>query len=594
MSRIVSVWLPRWPILRFLAAQAKQANDPSGAPTPVDPREPFVLAVTGAGGPRIAALNEAAETAGLTLAQPLADARAKAGALQTRAIDTAADDAALRRLGLWATRYTPTVAPWSEAEGADGLFLDIAGAAHLFGGEDKLLADLSRRLADNFGLPARLAVADTPGMAWALARFHPFREDGDPGLYVILPSGQEAKALAPLPVEALRLSVDTCRTLRRLGFKTVGALLDKPRAPFAARFPAELLRRIDQALGRSEEPLVPIVAPPVYHTLRYLLEPIFTQDAIVALARRHMQTLAHVLTRDDTGARALRLALYRVDGGVTTIDIALTLPSRDVAHIVRLIDLKLEALAASDDTGFGFEAVGLAVTHAERMQARQNELVAEGMGHGDNDGEACALLVDTLRQRLGPASVRGFTPVASHLPERAEKLTPIDSVSLGKIEYCSPPARCGACHRAGHFGPDPLASSPSSAARGRIEETGAAYWPEPNETTRPLLLLPRAEPTEVMALIPDGPPRRFRWRGVIYEVAGAQGPERIGTEWWWLESSTHSPASESAAAEERKKTLTRDYYLVEDAGGHRFWLYREGLYERETNAARWFVHGLFA
>ena len=116
---------------------------------------------------------------------------------------------------------------------------------------------------------------------------------------MIVPSGQEAQALAPLAIEALRLSPDICRTLRRLGFKTVGALLDKPRAPFAARFPAELLQRIDQALGRIEEPLKPIVAPPVYHTLRYLLEPIFTQEAIVALARRHMQTLAQVLVRDD-------------------------------------------------------------------------------------------------------------------------------------------------------------------------------------------------------------------------------------------------------------------------------------------------------
>src|SRR6185312_2129141 len=237
------------------------------------------------------------------------------------------------------------------------------------------------------------------------------------------------------PVEALRLSPDTCRTLRRLGFKTVGTLLDKPRAPFAARFPAELLQRIDQALGRIEEPLKPIVAPPVYHMLRYLLGPIFTQDAIVALARRHMQTLAQVLVRDDVGARGLRLSLYRVDGGVETIDIALTLPSRDVAHIVRLIDLKLETLAAAEDAGFGFEAVGLAVTHAERIAARQNELIALshpspasggglGWGHG-SDPEGCALLVDTLRQRLGPHSVRGFAPVASHLPERAEKLMPM-------------------------------------------------------------------------------------------------------------------------------------------------------------------------
>jgi protein ImuB len=530
MSRIVSVWLPRWPILRTLAAQAR---NPSGKL--VDPDQPFVLAVAGPGGPRIAALNEAAEQTGLLPGEPLADARAKASHLQTRAIDAAADEAALRRLALWATRYTPTASPWckgfsGEENGADGFFLDIEGAAHLFGGEEKLLADLSFRLK-KFDLPARLAVADTPGAAWALSRFHPAR-------CLVLPSGQEAEALAPLPVEALRLAPETCRTLRRLGLKSVGALLDRPRAPFAARFPAELLRRIDQALGRIDEPLVPIVAPPVYHCLRYLLEPIITQEAIVALARRLMHTLVHVLTRDDVGARALRLALYRIDGAVETIEIALTLPTRDVAHVVRMIDLKLEALAATEDAGFGFEAVGLAVTHAEAIPARQNELIAEDAGDADRM-ERCAVLIDALRQRLGSHRVRRFEPLARHIPERAEVLLPATAEA-----------------------PPP--------------------WPEPEQKPRPLLLLPRAEPTEVMALIPDGPPRQFRWRGVTYEVAGAEGPERIGAEWWRQHDGHRSPEP------------TRDYYLVEDADGRRFWLFREGLYERETTMARWFVQGLFA
>jgi protein ImuB len=525
MSRIVSVWLPRWPILRILAAQAK---DPSVKP--VDPDRPFVLTLTAAGGPRLAALNAAAEAAGLTTGEPLADARAKAEFLQVREVDAAADEAALRRLSLWATRYTPTASPWNAENGADGFFLDIEGAAHLFGGEEKLLADLSGRLHKNFGLPARLAVADTPGAAWALSRFYDTP-------CTILHSGEEAAALASLPVEALRLSPQTCATLRRLGFKTVGALLDKPRAPFAARFPAELLRRIDQALGRVDEPLIPIVPPPVYHSLRYLLEPIITQEAVVALARRLMHTLVHVLARDDVGARALRLCLYNVDGAVETIDIGLTLPTRDVAHVVRLLDLKLEALAALRDTGFGFEAVGLAVTRAEPIPARQDDLIEDSGEAGRT--ERCAALVDTLRQRLGPHSVRRFEPVASHLPERAEIL----------------PA---------------------------VSDEAPATWPEPKQQPRPLLILPRAEPTEVMALIPDGPPRRFCWRGVTYEVTGAEGPERIASEWWRKSNGHRAPEP------------TRDYYLVEDSGGRRFWLYREGLYGRETMAARWFVHGLFA
>ena len=437
-------------------------------------------------------MNEAAEAAGLAVGEPLADARAKADFLQVRAVDAAADDAALRRLALWATRYTPTASPlcgdfWSEDNGADGFFLDIEGASHLFGGEESLIADLAARLR-RFGLSARLAVADTPGAAWAASRFHR-------SPLLVLPSGREAAVLADMPIAALRLSSETRTALRRLGLKTVGALIDKPRAPFAARFAAELLRRLDQALGRVDEPLIPIVAPPVYHSLHYLIDPIVTAAAVVAHASRLMQNLIHVFIRDDVGARSLRLCLYRVDGAVETIDIGLTAPTRSVAHVARLIELKLEALAAMEDAGFGFEAVGLAVIHAEPMPARQIEFslshpspASGGQVRADGDrAERCAALIDTLRQRLGPASVRRFAPVASHLPERAEILPPVG----GEV----------------------------------------SAWPAPQQA-RPLLLLPRAEPAEVTALVPDGPPRRFSWRGTTYDVTGSQGPERIGAEWW--------------------------------------------------------------
>jgi protein ImuB len=547
MSRIVSVWLQRWPITRFLAAQAI-----SPASKPVDPDRPFVLAIAASGGLHIAALNAAAEAAGLAVGESLADARAKADMLQVREVDATADDAALRKIALWATRYTPTASPWDEENGADGFFLDIEGSAHLFGGEEKLIADLASRLK-NFGLPTRLAVASTPGAAWALSHFH------KSSLFV-LPSGEEASALTDLPVAALRLSPEIRNLLRRLGFKSIGALLDKPRAPFAARFAEQLLRRLDQALGLLDEPLEPIVAPPVYHSLHYLLEPIVTQEAVIARASRLMQVLANVLTRDDAGARALRLCLYRVDGAVQTVDIGLTLPTRNVSHVVRLLDLKLATLAAAHDathgmthgmgfnSEFGYEAVGLAITRAEPMPARQVEFSsAELPGAPDRDAaERYAALIDTLRQRLGPHRVRRFEPVASHIPERAEVLAP---------------------------------------AGGK-----EAAWPLPEERTRPLLLLPQAEPAEVTALIPDGPPRRFSWRGMTYHIAGSQGPERIGAQWW----RDPLPFPPPQAGEGWDGAPTRDYYLVEDFGGHRFWLYREGLYGRETAAARWYVHGLFA
>ncbi len=530
MSRIVSVWLPRWPIKRFLAAQE---INPAGKP--IDPDRPFVLAIAATGGLRIAAINEAAENAGIIIGDPVADARAKADGLQVRAADSAADDAALRRLALWATRYTPTASLWTEENGADGFFLDIEGAAHLFGGEENLLADLADRL-DRFGLPARPAIAETPGMAWALSHF-------DAAAQSILPAGGEAAALAAMPIEALRLSGETRALLRRLGFKSVGALLDKPRAPFAARFADELLRRLDQALDRRQEPLIPVTAPPVYHSLNYFLEPIVSHQAILARASRLMQHLVHVLIRDEVGARALRLNLYGVDGSVEIIDIGLTSPTRNVSHVARLIDLKLEAFSAMHDDCFGFEAIGLAVTRAEPLPGRQTELnISAAHLPSQNDGERSAAMIDALRYRLGPDRVRQFEAVSRHIPECAETLTEINDERV----------------------------------------SGEQRWTLTEEKTRPLLLLPRAEPTEVTALIPEGPPRRFRWRGVTYDITGAQGPERIADEWW------RTPYPSQGG------TPTRDYYLVEDGEGHRFWLYRKGLYGRETTMPRWFVHGLFA
>ncbi|MGC1234521.1 MAG: DNA polymerase Y family protein, partial [Xanthobacteraceae bacterium] len=396
MSRIVSVWLLRWPIYRFLAAQA---ISPAGKL--IDAERPFVLAIAATGGLRIAVMNEAAENAGIAIGDPVADARAKTDSLQVRAADGGADDAALRRLTLWATRYTPTASSWNDESGGDGFFLDIEGAAHLFGGEESLLADLADRL-DRFGLPARLAIAATPGMAWALSHFNAASQS-------ILPSGNEAAAIAAMPIEALRLSGEIRAMLRRLGFKSVATLMDKPRAPLAARFADELLRRLDQTLGRIDEPLIPVTAPPVYHSLNYLLEPIVSQQAIAARACRLMQNLVHVLVRDQVGARALRLSLYRLDGAVETIDIGLTAPTRSVSHVARLIDLKLDAPAAMPDAGFGFEAIGLAVTHIAPMPARQIEsnidrhLQLRAAAENDDD---IAALIDALRQRLGPNRVR--------------------------------------------------------------------------------------------------------------------------------------------------------------------------------------------
>jgi protein ImuB len=127
----------------------------------------------------------------------------------------------------------------------DGLWIESAGSAHLFGGEPGLVADLIARLARK-GLHVRLAIADTPGAAWAVARF---------GVDPIVAPGRMGEALAELPVAGLRLSAETIGALSRLGIERIGQLSAMPRAPLTRRFGPHLLERLDQALGRAGEAL---------------------------------------------------------------------------------------------------------------------------------------------------------------------------------------------------------------------------------------------------------------------------------------------------------------------------------------------------
>ncbi len=231
------------------------------------------------------------------------------------------------------------------------------------------------------------------------------------------------------------------------------------------------------------------------------------------------------------------------DGGVQSIDLGLAAPSRDPEHIARLIALRLDRLGDDLEADFGFEAAAVHVLAAEPLAERQERL---GMDEASAAPEGLAQLIDRLQQRLGAGAVCQLHPHQSHIPERAER-----AVS-----------------------PSPRFSRHAEGVLSARRE-GRGEWGE-GTAPRPLLMLPRPEAAEVMALIPEGPPRQFRWRGVLHQVAEAQGPERIAPEWW------------RRTAEE-----TRDYYVVEDAAGRRFWLYRAGLYDRGSATPQWFVHGVF-
>lgn len=352
-----------------------------------------------------------------------------------------------------------------------------------------------------------------------------------------------ARALARhgegLPVLALDLDEERTIALRRAGLYTIADLAARPRAPLAARFGAEAVARLARVLGEEDIRITPRRTPPALFALRRFAEPVAMADFVLATLEGLAQEAETALRERGQGGRHFVASLFRSDGETRRLAIETGAPTRDPSLLMRLFRERIEALADPLDPGFGYDAVRLDVPVTERLGAVQLGLERQA---ADED---VAGLVDRLSVRLGARRVQRFASADTHIPEQASFAFP--------------------------------ATAPPQPQR----------WPapEPGEPPlRPLHLFDPPQPIEVIAEVPDGPPRRFRWRRSVHDVTRYEGPERIASE-WWTRAGGHEPG---------KGGLTRDYFRVEDARGRRFWLFRHGLYGSEKAKPGWYLHGLFA
>lgn len=479
---------------------------------------------------RLCAMNEAASVLGLKAGMSLADARAMHPDIAVEQDDPPADFALLEAIADWCDRYTPLVG----LDAPDGLLLDITGCAHLFGGEKELTRDIVARLARQ-GVAVRAGVAGTVGCAWAVARCGETRLVAEQATH---------DALLPLPLSALRIDGDTVDALAQLGLKRIADVITRPRASLAARFGQEFLRRLDQALGHEEESIRPRLPLPSYVAERRFPDPVALQSDVLATIAQLAHELGAVLERHGEGARRLLVTLFRADGKVHRIAAGTSEPLRDPERIRRLFIERLNAVGDECDPGFGYDVIRLSALASERLDPAQKNGLG-GFGGADHEAEF-AHLVDRLSARFGAGRLTRPVPRNTHIPELAIAAVPAQ--------------RLRGAYAAAPVVQDSL-----------VQDSLAPL--------RPLRLFERPEPVEAVAEVPDGPPVRFRWRRVLHEVAAFEGPERIAMEWWH---------------DAQGRVLTRDYFRVESRDGLRVWLYREGLYGRETPQPRWFLHGLFA
>jgi protein ImuB len=540
---------------------------------------------------QLAAMNDAAARLGLRVGMALADAKAMYPTLTVVDADPGADRGLLEAIADWCDRYTPLIG----LDPPDGLTLDITGCAHLFGGEAAFCGDIVQRLGRQ-GFAARAAIADTVGCAWAVARHgdfsHPLPLAGGSN-HAIVPPGGARDALLPLRLAALRIAPDIAAGLGQAGLKCIANVIDRPRAPLAARFGEEFIRRIDQAVGRDDEPITPRLPVPPYVAERRFADPILLEADVLRTIEQLAHELARMLERRGEGARRLQVALFRTDGKVHRTEVGTGAPLRDPARIRALFTERLAAVGEVCDPGFGFDVVRLAALATERCDPVQTGLTAP-----DHAAEL-AHLVDRLGARFGLRRVTRAVPQDSHIPEFAVAAVAAQAVREKFVRHgVSLPRPEG--ERVGRGGHDDSVSHrrspliPPSPPRGegvrgpaslkaaellKIAEDENRLHQDALCPSRPIRLFGRAEPIEAIAEVPDGPPVRFRWRHVLHQVAHAEGPERIAMEWW---------------RDHKGRALTRDYFRVESREGVRVWVYREGLYGRELAEPRWFLHGLFA
>ncbi len=420
----------------------------------------------------ITALDRQASAAGLNIGMSLADARAIRPDIVARDANVEADARLLDEIAAWCERFTPIVV----IDPPHGLLLDVSGCSHLFGGVTALLNHVERSIKAH-GLTARVALAPTPGSAWAFSRIGRTR----------LVEGNELEAaLSHLPISALRLAPEATALLRRLGLKTIGQIMHAPRQPFAARAGQHALLRLDQALGRAPEALTPRRLPPPLFVLRHLVEPIITMEETLIVTEALCADLCHQLNERGSGVRLLRLCLFGVDSRIRNVQLGLSRAEHDPIIMLRLLRERLSVSPETLDAEFGFDAARLDAVEITPTVLRSIDLAPQA----GRDKEAEARLIDRLTARLGKGRIGRPQLHTVHAPERANGWVEI------KTELNELPAP-----------------------------------PQDGVMRRPLRLFPRAQPVEAIASMPDGPPMRFRWRRVLHEVLRAEGPERVTPDW---------------------------------------------------------------
>lgn len=454
-KRFVAIWFPHL-ITDWLVRQRPALKD-----------KIFVLAATSRGRMIIKQVSLSAQQKGIFVDMILADARAMFPSLEVLDDKPGLSENILTKIGGWCIRFTPITA----IDPPDGLILDISGCAHLWGGETIYLNDIATRF-NNLGYHIRLAMADTIGAAWAVARFGQNNS-------IIEPQGQ-LNSIMSLPPAALRLDAGTIERMQKLGFYKISSFIHMPRAVLRRRFGQQLLQSIAYALGEEEEMFQPLQAVEAYQERLVCFDPIVNKTGIEIALNKLLEKLCARLKKESRGLCIAVLKCFRLDGKMEQISIGTNHPSNNEHHLFKLFEIKISTI----EPDLGIELFVLEASKVEDVTTMQETLWLE---NGAIQDCKLAELLDKIESKCGHNTIHRFLPAEHYWPERSFK----NALSLD--------------------------DKPSSTWSDRL---------------RPILLLNEPELIKVTAPVPDYPPMSFRYKDKLHRIKKADGPERIEREWW--------------------------------------------------------------
>lgn len=435
---------------------------------------PFVLSAPDHGRMVITAANALAQAQGIAIGMAVADARAIIPALKVLDDKPDLSNTSLTGLAEWCIRFTPVVA----IDLPDGLMLDVTGCAHLWGGEQQYLDEINNRFK-HFGYAVRIAIADTIGAAWAMARY------GQQN--AIIKSGEQISALQPLPPSCLRIDTAIAERLEKLGLRQISSFISMPRPSLRRRFGKALLKQLDKASGHEEESIIPVLPIEPYYERLPCLEPIVTATGIAIALQRLLDALCKRLSQEEKGLRGALFKCYRIDGKMEKIEIGTNRPTCNVKHLFKLFEIKIDAI----EPALGIELFTMEALKVEALAIVQERLWEDHYGLDDT---GLSELLDRIAGKMGAGKIHRYVPDEHYWPERSFK------------------------------------------AALTINEPLQTIWKI--DRPRPLQLLSKPAAIEVTAPIPDYPPMNFRYNGKLHKIMKADGPERIEQE-WWLQQGQH-------------------------------------------------------